>query len=144
VRSDVPRLLAAADVFVLSSSWEGNPLAVMEAMAARRPVVATRVGCVPELVPEAAGEIVEAGDHWALARAMSRLGRDLALARAKGAAAGEIARDRFDDVAMAKAYERLYLEVAGCVPSITAASRAARTSPVTVGDTRERTRTRVR
>lgn len=112
VRSDVPRLLSAADVFVLASSWEGNPLAVMEAMAARKPVVATAVGCVPELVPEPAGELVPPGDERVLASAMARFARDPLLAREKGAAAERIARDRFDEVVMARAYERLYTEIA--------------------------------
>jgi glycosyltransferase involved in cell wall biosynthesis len=58
LRRDVPRLLAAADVFVLASRFEGNPLSVMEAMAAGKPVVATDVGCVPELVTEETGRLV--------------------------------------------------------------------------------------
>ena len=44
LRSDIPDILAAADIFALTSSWEGLPLAVIEAMAAGLPVVATQVG----------------------------------------------------------------------------------------------------
>jgi glycosyltransferase involved in cell wall biosynthesis len=112
VRSDVPRLLAAADAFVLASRWEGNPLAVMEAMAAGRPVVATRVGCVPELVPAAAGRLVEPGDPIALEAAVLELARDREVARGLGLHAAEIARTRFDISGMARAYEALYAEVA--------------------------------
>ena len=52
LRRDVPRLLRAMDVFALSSVSEGMPLTVLEAMAARLPVVATNVGALPELVEE--------------------------------------------------------------------------------------------
>lgn len=52
MRRDVPRLLRAMDVFALSSVSEGLPLTVLEAMAARLPVVATNVGALPELVEE--------------------------------------------------------------------------------------------
>lgn len=71
VRADVPECLAASDVFVLSSNWEGNPLAVMEAMSAGLPVVSTAVGGVPELVESGrSGLLVEAGDCPAFSGAM--------------------------------------------------------------------------
>ena len=111
-RTDVARVLAAADVFVLPSLWEGNPLAVMEAMAAGKPVVATAVGCVPELVPERVRAHRAPGDVEALEAAMIAEGSDLALARSRGASALAAARDRFDVGAMARAYEALYAEVA--------------------------------
>ena len=52
LRRDIPSLLDAADGFVLSSGWEGLPNAIMETMAAAKPVVATNVGGMPELVKE--------------------------------------------------------------------------------------------
>jgi len=73
-RNDLPALLNACDAFVLSSAWEGLPNVVLEAVAAGRPAVATRVGGVPELVEDGAtGFIVPPRDAAALAAAMARL-----------------------------------------------------------------------
>jgi len=112
VVSDLPELLAAADAFALSSSWEGNPLVVMEAMAAGRPVVATRVGCVPELVTAETGLLVPPGDAGALALALVRLLADRAHAELLGAAGAARAKARFDVPVMARAYRALYGTVA--------------------------------
>ncbi|MFD9129325.1 glycosyltransferase family 4 protein [Kitasatospora sp. NPDC059571] len=68
-RTDVPDLLAAADVLVVSSRWEARSLVVQEAMRAGLPVVSTSVGGVPELVGDAA-VLVPAGDAAALAAAV--------------------------------------------------------------------------
>ncbi|HOS42564.1 MAG TPA: glycosyltransferase [Armatimonadota bacterium] len=74
LRRDIPALLNAADALVLSSAWEGMPNAVMEALAAARPVVTTEVGGVRELVLEGgSGFIVPPRDADALAAAMQRL-----------------------------------------------------------------------
>jgi glycosyltransferase involved in cell wall biosynthesis len=72
-RDDVPDLMAAADGFVLSSVYEGLPNVVLEAMAAGLPVVATRVGGVPELVDESTGSTVPAGCPAGLAAALQRM-----------------------------------------------------------------------
>jgi glycosyltransferase involved in cell wall biosynthesis len=69
LRRDLPALLDAADGFVLASAWEGMPLALGEAMAMEKPVAATDVGGVRELVGDA-GRIVPAKDSTALAGAM--------------------------------------------------------------------------
>jgi glycosyltransferase involved in cell wall biosynthesis len=69
LRRDIPALLDAADGFVSSSAWEGMPLAVGEAMAMGKHVVATDVGGVRELVGYQ-GYVVPAGDEAALAAAM--------------------------------------------------------------------------
>lgn len=74
LRRDIPCLLDAADGLVLSSAWEGLPNAVMEALAAGKPVVATRVGGVPELVEDGeSGFLVPPKNPKALAQAMLRL-----------------------------------------------------------------------
>jgi glycosyltransferase involved in cell wall biosynthesis len=72
LRRDLPDLLNAADAFVLSSAWEGMPLAVGEAMAMEKPVVATDVGGVRELL-WACGSLVPPKDSGALATAMLEL-----------------------------------------------------------------------
>jgi glycosyltransferase involved in cell wall biosynthesis len=71
-RSDVPELLAAADVAVVSSVWEGQPLIVQEVLRAGRPLVATRVGGIPEMVGRAA-VLVPSGDAAALEAAVLRV-----------------------------------------------------------------------
>ena len=74
LRRDIPSLLDAADGYVLSSAWEGLPNAVMEAMAAAKPVVATNVGGVPELVKEGeTGFIAPPRNPEALAQAMEKM-----------------------------------------------------------------------
>lgn len=73
-RTDMPELLAASDALVLSSAWEGLPNVVMEALAAGKPVVATRVGGVAELVTEGeTGFLVTAGAASSLADALASL-----------------------------------------------------------------------
>lgn len=112
VRGDVPRLLAAADAFVLSSRWEGNPLVVMEAMAAGVAVVSTAVGCVPELVSAETGRLVPSGDAAALAGAMVEISQDLDAAHQLGVNGAGVAAARFDVSVMAQAYARLYEDLA--------------------------------
>lgn len=96
-RDGVPAILAASDVFVLSSRSEGLPVSVLEAMAAGLPVVASRVGGVPELVEDGVGGfLVEPGDAAALAEALERLVDDRELRRRLGAGARSRAEERFD------------------------------------------------
>jgi glycosyltransferase involved in cell wall biosynthesis len=111
-RADVPNILRASDVFVLSSDYEGNPLSVLEAMAAGLPVVSTAVGGVPELVQDGAtGLLVPAGDAHALAEAMTQIGRDAPLRAAIGNAARQTALQRFDVRVMSRAYAALYQQL---------------------------------
>jgi glycosyltransferase involved in cell wall biosynthesis len=74
MRDDVFEVLCAFDVFALSSRYEGLPIALLEAMAARVPPVATRVGGIPEVITDGRdGLLVEPEDPESLARAISRL-----------------------------------------------------------------------
>jgi glycosyltransferase involved in cell wall biosynthesis len=113
VQTETAALLNAADLFALASDWEGTPLAVMEAMAAGLPVVATCVGGVPELVHHnEAGLLVSRGDTAAFAQSLARLAADPGLRAAMSAAAFDNAR-RFDIRIMVAAYAALFERLAG-------------------------------
>ncbi len=109
---DVSGVLAGLDLVLLPSRIEGMGNALMEAMAAGRPVVATRVGGVPELVVHGrTGLVVEPDDPEALARAVLRLLGDRNLRVQMGQAGRQRILQDFTPQAMAGAMERLYLEV---------------------------------
>ncbi len=113
-RSDVPALLRRMEVCCLASRSEGMPNVVLEAMAAARPVVATRVGGVPELVASGeTGLLVEPGDDGAFAAAVSRLLSDGELARRMGRAGRERAERRHSCADAAQRLEAIYLEALG-------------------------------
>jgi glycosyltransferase involved in cell wall biosynthesis len=112
VRSDIPDLLRAADVFVFPSRWEGNPLSVMEAMATGLPVIATAVGGVPELVEDGvSGILIPNEDRDALVAAMQRMVEQPDLRVQMGQAARCRAVERFDIRQTVRAYEALYEEI---------------------------------
>ena len=111
-RKDVPELLAQSDVLLLSSDWEGVPLVILEAMAAGKPVVATRVGGVPELVENGkTGLLVPPQNPEAFAGAILRLLKDPELRRRLGGAARRRALEHFDIQKTAQAYAELYLKL---------------------------------
>ena len=111
-QNNVPSVLAASDVFVLASNWEGNPLAVMEAMAAGLPVIATGVGGVPELVqPGDQGLLVRAGDRMGFAASMKTLLQDAKTRQAMGRAAQTRAMREFRVERMVEGYANLYREM---------------------------------
>lgn len=108
-RHDVFALMARADLVALPSRYEGHPMALLEALALGRPVLATRVGGVPEIVrDEQTGLLVEPDDAPALATALDRLRSDPALRRRLGAAAAPDARRRFDIRRSVAAIEAIY------------------------------------
>ncbi|MDQ3936432.1 MAG: glycosyltransferase [Actinomycetota bacterium] len=114
LRSDVPDVLAALDVAVVSSSFEGTPLAVLEYMDAGLPVVASRVGGIPDLIEhERHGLLVEPGDPAALAAAVGGLLRETERARELGRAGRERRRAEFSIDNTVRTLERMYLELAG-------------------------------
>jgi L-malate glycosyltransferase len=106
------RLLPHFDVFVLSSVWEGMSNGLLEAMAAGRPVVATRVGGNPEVIVDGeSGLLVPPRDPQALADAVLRLLRDPELARRMGAAASRRVEAEFTLPRMVHRLECLYDEL---------------------------------
>jgi len=112
IRDDVPRLLAESDIFALSSDWEGFGIVIAEAMATGKPVIATAVGGVPELVEDGVtGILVPPRDPEALARGTLRLAKDADLRQRMGKAARERALERFDIARTAREYEELYLKL---------------------------------
>lgn len=108
-RDDIPDLLAAADVFVMPSLWEGLPLAILEAMFAGKPVVASAISGIPEAIESGVqGHLVPAGDAPALSRALRELLVDPSRRTAFGAAGRRRAEAEFTIEHMTDAYERLY------------------------------------
>jgi glycosyltransferase involved in cell wall biosynthesis len=109
LRREIPDVLGAMDVFVLSSDYEGNPLSVMEAMASGLPIVSTAVGGVPDLFESGKeGLLVQPGNALALAKSMVSLLKDREARQSLGKAAALRARDKFDVSTMVHAYETLY------------------------------------
>jgi sugar transferase (PEP-CTERM/EpsH1 system associated) len=113
-RSDVPGLLAACDVFVLSSIAEGMPITMLEAMAAGLPVVATDVGGMASVVQAGVtGTLVPARNPEALARALAEYATDETLRRRHGDAGRTRALARYGLDTMVSAYTGLYDELLG-------------------------------
>ena len=97
-REDVPALMAAADIFVLPSRFEGLPMSVIEAMLCGLPVVACNVrGPAEQVVPEMTGLLVPPGDAPALAAALRRLADSAALRARMGTAGRARAIERYDE-----------------------------------------------
>lgn len=108
-REDIPALLSSFDVFVLSSSTEGLPLVVPEAMAAGLPVVSTNVGGLSTVVRQnETGRLVPFGDVSSMRRNIVELLRNDAMRAAYGRAAVAEARERFSLQRVLSAYEELY------------------------------------
>lgn len=107
-RSDVPELLALSDLFVLSSHMEANPVSILEAMACAKPVVAPRVGSIPETVREGInGTLVAAGDDVQLADRVLNLMQDPVRALQWGLAGRELVSKHWSLEQMVKGYEDL-------------------------------------
>jgi glycosyltransferase involved in cell wall biosynthesis len=112
LRTDIARLLSAADLVLLTSVSEGIPLTLIEAMAMGLPVVSTRVGGVQEVVEEGkTGMLAPRGEDAALAEGVLRLAHDPALRDQMGELGRQRARTLFSDDLMHDRYYRLYREM---------------------------------
>ncbi|MCA9047596.1 MAG: glycosyltransferase [Planctomycetaceae bacterium] len=111
-RGDVADLLAASDAFLMSSISEGIPLTIIEAMAARIPVVATAVGGIPEMIDDnCSGLLAPSGDDRSLAKCLQRLHADPALRKSMTEHAELTARSTFSLSGMLSSYSSLYSEM---------------------------------
>lgn len=110
-RADVKRLYSAADAFIISSRSEGLPMVLLEAMTAGLPVIATRVGGIPDALPDNCGLLVEPGQPSQLAGGMLQLlkgGENLC--ELMGRAARARAIRKFGVGRMVERYLEVYLE----------------------------------
>ncbi len=111
-RTDVDRLYGLMDVFVLPSLTEGLPMALLEAMASKRPVVATRVGGVPQVIEDGfSGRLVDPANAGALAEAIRGILVDPEGGRRMAEKAYATVRERFSAEAMVQRYLDVYGEV---------------------------------
>jgi glycosyltransferase involved in cell wall biosynthesis len=114
LRADIGNVLAGADVFVLPSLSEGVPLALLEAMLAARPIIATAVGEVPTVLEGGRrGVLVAPGDAEALARALEDLALDPVRASRLSAAAAQRATEEYSFERMIERYVALYTTLLG-------------------------------
>lgn len=111
-QQDIAGYLSALDVFALSSKTEGMPMALLEAMANARPIVATAVGGIPSVVKEGeTGRLVPQGDEHALGSALAALRESPLEAQRMGHRGLAVVRDRFSLDQMVNAYLDLYRAV---------------------------------
>jgi len=111
-RRDVYDVVSAMDIFALPSLNEGIPMSMLEAMALGRPVVASAVGGIPEVIQDRVnGRLVPPGDEAALAAACLELASDPELARAMGARARQTIEDSFSHERCGSALLNVYQSV---------------------------------
>jgi glycosyltransferase involved in cell wall biosynthesis len=110
---DMARVYKAMDIFVLPSLNEAMPMTILEAMAARLPIAATRVGGIPEIVDDDCGRLFSAGDQAGLIAAVSDLLSDAQKRLRMGTAGRARIERQFSSSAMARQYIRIYERLLG-------------------------------
>jgi glycosyltransferase involved in cell wall biosynthesis len=112
MRKDVPEILSTLNVFVLPSLNEGFPMALLEAQAAKVPVVATRVGAIPDVVEDrVTGMLIPPKDPQAIAEAIIMILSDKKLAAGIAKKGFERVRDNFSSEKMGSQYLSIYKEL---------------------------------
>jgi len=112
VRNDIPSVMRAIDLFAMASLWEGFGLVFLEAMAAARPIVATRVSAVPEVVEDGVtGLLVPPKDPEALANAIQQLLTDRDRAAQMGQAGLLRLKQKFTEDKMVESIEQIYSQL---------------------------------
>ncbi len=108
-RPDIPAILAAIDIFVMPSKWEGLPMALLEAMAMGKTVVATRVGGIPDVITHNEnGLLVDVDDSAELAENLVKVITDNKLRLRLGTAAKEMVRLHYSAATVSQKYEKIY------------------------------------
>ncbi len=111
-RNDIPEILHIMDVFALSSWTEGLPITVLEAMAAEKPVVATRVGGTPEIIEDGlTGLLVKPNDEKSLAEGIMHILSNRLFADALGTAARKNIVENYTIEKMVESTEKLYFDL---------------------------------
>jgi glycosyltransferase involved in cell wall biosynthesis len=108
---DAARFFRAFDLFLLSSRTEGIPMVLLEAMDAQVPIVATRVGGVPEILDSQSAFLVESEDVEGLAAALASALENPELARTKSNRAHQRVRERFAIEPWLSSYEAVYQHI---------------------------------
>lgn len=118
-RNDMPGVYASLDIFVLASIAEGMPMTILEALSAKRPVIATRVGDVGKLIlPDETGLLIEARDPAALENAVLRYLRQRDFAGDLARRGEALVQRLFSADSMAQAYINLYDQLCSRIPSV--------------------------
>jgi len=112
MRKDIPRLLAASDIFVLPTLTEALPTVLAEAMAARLPIIATSVGGIPEMIRDRQnGRLVPPGNVWELTGTVVELLSDATSRKSMGASGWEIVQKKFNVLEQVRQLGTMYLDL---------------------------------
>ncbi len=116
-RSDIPSILAKVDIFVMPSHWEGLPMALLEAMAMSKAVIASRVGGIPDVITDGDnGLLIDKSDHFGLNNALQKLLSNPKLRENLGNAAKKSVLENYSAKNVSKEYELLYQKIIGDKP----------------------------
>lgn len=134
-RDDVPDLLAASDIVILPSLNEGLPYAISEAMAAGKPVIASRVGGVPEMIEDGdSGVLIDAGDARELLGALKELAGSAQLRQRMGTRGRTLAEERYGLGSMVGRTEQVFAATVARRSSLRVLLVAAATSTTGGGE----------